>query len=316
MKKLLVLLMALVLVVSLAACNKEEDKDGTVTPEPTEAATPEVTEEATPEPTEEVTAAPTEEATPEVTEEVTPEPTEEATPEVTEEVTPEPTEEPAEDIFAKSEGVMTYQEYIDAEIDDPVVVETFIQDKQSWWDNKATVYTQDNEGAYFAYNMECSEEDYEKLVPGQKIRITGYKADFQGEIEIADATFELLEGNYIAPAVDITEYLGTDELINFQNRFVSFTGMTVAASQDADGNDVAFLYKWNGSGQEGDDLYFNVEINGNTYTFTVESYLRDQNTEVYQAVKNLNIGDKIDMAGYAYWYDTLNPHIISVTVAE
>ena len=310
MKKLVSLLVVLVLVVSLAACNKEEDaKDVT--------ATPEVTEEVTPEVTEEVTAEPTEEATPEPTEEVTPEVTEEVTPEVTEEVTPEPTEEPAEeDVFAKSEGVMTYQEYLDAEIDDPVVVETFLQDKQSWWDDKATVYTQDNEGAYFAYNMQCSQEDYAKLTPGQKIRITGYKAEFQGEIEIADATFEILDGYYLAPAVDITEYLGTDELINFQNQFVSFTGMTVAASQDADGNDVAFLYKWNGSGQEGDDLYFNVEINGNTYTFTVESYLRDQDSVVYQDVKNLNIGDKIDMTGYAYWYDTLNPHIISVTVVE
>ena len=33
--------------------------------------------------------------------------------------------------------------------------------------------------------------------------------------------------------------LGTDELINYQNQFVSFKGMTVeAAGQDANGNDV------------------------------------------------------------------------------
>ncbi len=220
------------------------------------------------------------------------------------------------DDFAKSEGVMTYQQYADAAVDAEVIVETFVQDKQSWWDNKATIYTQDNEGAYFIYEMQCSEADYAKLVKGQKIRVKGYKADFQGEKEIADATFEILDGNYIAPAMDITNYLGTDELVKYQNRYVEFKGMTVAPSTDADGNEVAFLYKWNGSGQDGDDLYFNVEHNGKTYSFTVESYLRDKDSDVYKAVKELKVGDKINLTGYLYWYDTVNPHIISVATAK
>jgi len=92
--------------------------------------------------------------------------------------------------------------------------------------------------------------------------------------------------------------------------------MTIAASKDADGNDAAFLYKWNGSGQDGDDLYFNVELNGNVYTFTVESYLCGKDTDVYKAVKELKVGDKVDLTGYLYWYDTVNPHIISVTAAK
>ncbi len=218
--------------------------------------------------------------------------------------------------FTKSEGVMTYAQYDAANVDDPVTVETFVQDKQSWWDNKATIYTQDNEGAYFIYEMQCSEEDYAKLVKGQKIRVKGFKADFQGEKEIADATFEILDGNYIAPATDVTSLLGTDELVKYQNRYVEFKGMTIAASKDADGNDAAFLYKWNGSGQDGDDLYFNVELNGNVYTFTVESYLCGKDTDVYKAVKELKVGDKVDLTGYLYWYDTVNPHIISVTAAK
>ena len=258
MKKLIVLLLALAMVMSVAACNSKEN-------------TP-------------------------------------ATPKDT--TTPEPTK--AVD-FTKSEGVMTYAQYDAANVDDPVTVETFVQDKQSWWDNKATIYTQDNEGAYFVYEMACSEEDYAKLVPGQKIRIKGFKADFQGEKEIADGTFEILDGNYIAPATDVTAFLGTDELIKYQNRFVEFKGMTVSASTDADGNEVPYLYKWNGSGQDGDDLYFNVDLNGTTYTFTVESYLRDKDSDVYKAVKNLKVGDKIDMTGYLYWYETVNPHIISVS---
>ena len=220
-----------------------------------------------------------------------------------------------DDINAKSEGVMTYAEYAAAALDTEVVVETYVQAKQSWWDNTATVYTQDGEGGYFLYNMACSEEDYEKLTPGTKIKVTGYKAEWAGEVEIIDATFEIVEGNYVAEAEDMTALLGSDELINNQNKFVSFKDMTVeAAGQDADGNDVAYLYSWDGSGQDGDDLYFNVSSNGNTYTFTVESYLCDNTTDVYAAVKNLKIGDTIDMEGFLYWYEGVNPHITSVTV--
>ncbi|MCD7917081.1 MAG: hypothetical protein LUF84_01245 [Clostridiales bacterium] len=210
----------------------------------------------------------------------------------------------------KSEGVMTYDEYIAADVDTEVVIETYVQAKQSWWDDQATVYTQDYDGAYFLYNMTCSEEDYEKLTVGTKIKVTGYKSEWSGEVEIIDATFEFEEGSYIAEPLDVTDLLGTDELIDHQNEYVSFTGMTVEDSGDG----AAFLYSWDGSGSDGDDLYFNVSLNGETYTFTVESYLCDNTTDVYAAVTNLQVGDVIDMEGFLYWYEGVNPHITSVTV--
>lgn len=216
----------------------------------------------------------------------------------------------------KSEGVMTYAEYVAADVESEVVIEAYVQAKQSWWDNQATVYAQDKDGAYFLYNMACSEEDYEKLTQGTKIKVTGYKSEWSGEIEIIDATFEIEDGSYIAEALDVTSMLGSDELIEHQNEFVSFKGMTVEAKKDADGNDVAFLYAWDGSGSDGDDLYFDVSMNGETYTFTVESYLCDNTTDVYAAVKELNVGDKIDMEGFLYWYEGVNPHITSVKAAE
>ena len=224
----------------------------------------------------------------------------------------------AEDADVKSEGVMTHDEYLAAAVDDEVTIETYVQAKQSWWEDKATFYTQDKDGAYFIYNMPCSEEDYEKLVPGTKIKVTGYKAEWSGEIEVADvSSFEIEDGEYIAEPLDVTDLLGKDELIDHQNELVSFKGMTVeAAGQDADGNDVAYLYNYDGSGSEGDDLYFNVSLNGETYTFTVESYLCDKDSDVYKAVEALNIGDKIDMEGFLYWYEGVNPHITSVTTAE
>lgn len=210
----------------------------------------------------------------------------------------------------KSEGVMTYAEYVAAPLETEVVIEAYVQAKQSWWEDKATVYTQDKDGAYFLYDMACSAEDYEKLTKGTKIKVIGYKAEWAGEVEIIDATFEIMDGNYVAEAMDATALLGKDELINHQNKLVSFKGLTV---EDA-GNGTAFLYSWDGSGQDGDDLYFNASINGQTYTFTVESYLCDNTTDVYAAVKNLQIGDTIDMEGFLYWYEGVNPHITTVTV--
>ena len=228
--------------------------------------------------------------------------------------------EAASETAAESAGtVLSYDEYMAAELDTEVTVEAYVQATQSWWEDSITVYAQDENGGYFFYNLACSEEDAAKLVPGTKIRVTGYKAEWSGEVEIMDGSFEFVEGadTFVAEPLDVTAMLGTDELIDHQNEFVSFTGMTVeAAGQDADGNDVPFLYNWDGSGTDGDDLYFNVSYNGETYTFTIESYLCDNTTDVYAAVKNLQIGDVIDMQGFLYWYEGVNPHITSVTASE
>ncbi len=230
------------------------------------------------------------------------------------------TSAPAETGAANTEAdgaVMSYEEYMAADLDSQVVIETYVQAKQSWWEDKATLYTQDKDGAYFVYNMACSEEDYEKLLPGTKIRVTGYKAEWSGEIEIMDGTFEFVEGGdtFLAEALDVTELLNSEELINHQNEFVSFKGMTVAPA-GADDKEAAFLYNWDGSGTDGDDLYFNVTYNGETYSFLVESYLCDNTTDVYNAVKELKVGDVIDMEGYLYWYEGVNPHIVSISASN
>lgn len=224
---------------------------------------------------------------------------------------PDVTEDIVEDVT-----VMSYDEFAAADLETEVTVETYVQAKQSWWDDKATLYTQNEEGAYFIYDMPCSQEEYDLLVPGTKIRVTGYKAEWSGEVEIIDASYEILEGNFIAQATDVTELLGTDELINYQNQLAAFKGLTIAPKTDAEGNEVAYLYSYDGSGQDGSDLYFDVTDGTNVYTFTVESYLCDNTTDVYAQVKALNVGDKVDMEGFLYWYNGVNPHITSVTVVE
>lgn len=291
MKKILATLLTMGLVVGMTACGSKGN---------------------------DATTADSTEASTEAVEETAEEATEEASEEVAEEVTEEATEETTEETVEATGDVMTHEEYVAADLDSPVTVETYVQAKQGWWENEgvgnATFYTQAEDGAYFLYNMPCSEEDYEKLEVGTKIKVSGFKSEWSGEVEIVDATFEIEDGNFVAEPLDATSLLTDEALIDHQNEFASFKGMTVEPSTDADGNEVAFLYNWDGSGSQGDDLYFNVSVDGNTYTFTVESYLCGKDTDVYKAVEALNVGDVVDMEGFLYWYEKVNPHITSVTV--
>lgn len=229
--------------------------------------------------------------------------------------------------------VMSYDEYAAIPVQEgdlvPVTIQGYVQAKQSLYTDSSTglsntsLYLQDQDGAYFAYRVQCTPEDYEKLTQGVCVQVSGDKTVWSGEYEIAEGcTFTFVDGadTYVAEPVDVTELLGTDELEQHQNEFVSFTGLTVVDStyQDADGNDVTapYLYSWDNSGSDGDDLYFTVSYNGAEYSFVVESDLCDSTTDVYSAVKNLEVGQTIDCEGFLYWYEGVNPHITSVTVAE
>ena len=253
MKKFFALLLALVMVLSLAACTNN--------PDPTDP------------PTDPPTAPPTNPPT-------TP-PTDPTDPEV---------------------PVMTHEEYMAAAKDDAVCVETYVQATQSWWDNKISVYCQSPDGAYFLYELACSQDDAAKLVPGTKIKVNGFKGEWAGEIEVMDGTFEFVEGGdtWIAEPADVTELLGTEELIAHQNEKVSFTGLTVQKIE----------YK---NGEPGDDIYVTVGYQGQTYSFCVEKYLTGPDTEVYNTVAILNVGDVVDIEGFLYWYEGVNTHITKVT---
>ena len=201
--------------------------------------------------------------------------------------------------------VMTHEEFMAAELEALVCVETYVQGHQSWWDNKITVYCQGPDGAYFLYELACSEEDAAKLVPGTKIRVTGDKAEWAGEIEIMNGTFEFVEDGdtYVAEALDVTELLGTEELIAHQNEFVSFKGMTVEN----------ITYK---NDEPGDDIYLTLGYNGASYDFCVEIYLTGAESEVYTTVGTLNVGDVVNVEGFLYWYEGVNPHVTAIALAE
>ena len=211
--------------------------------------------------------------------------------------------------------VMTHAEFVAAELETPVVIETYVQTIESWYNDACHIYALSEDGGYYIYQDACTKEEADALVPGTKIRVTGYKGEWAGEVEIMDATIEILEGSYIATEPkDVTALLGTDDLAAEMNNLVTFKGLTVVASND---EGAAFRYKWDGSGSQGDDLYFKVTDGTNEYTFTVNTYMvgYGAGSEVYAAVEALNVGDVIDVTGFLYWYEGPQPHLTSVTPA-
>ena len=245
--------------------------------------------------------------------------TEEAKPaEETHETVESTVEEPEQTEPNIPEDAMNFEDYMAAATDTEVVVQGSIQGKQNYFvkddQGKASIYLQDqNGGAYFIYELPCTEKEYELMEIGKTIKVKGYKSEWSGEIEVIDIeAWMFVDGDYIAEAEDVTALLGTDDLAAKMNKKVLFKGMKVEPIKDKDNNDVAFIYNYDGSGTEGDDLYFNVSVNGQTYTFTVESYLCGPDTEIYKAVKDFHIGDVIDLEGFLYWYNGANPHITAV----
>jgi len=215
-------------------------------------------------------------------------------------------EQETEFVDTKSEGVMTHAEYVAAAMDSQVVIEAYVQATQSWWDNKITAYLQDTDGAYFAYEMACTEADAAKLTPGTKIKVTGTKGEWAGEVEIMDATFEFVNDGktYVAKAADLTSVLANEtELLKHQNELATFKGLTVEKVE----------YK---NGEPGDDIYVTVKQGEKSFSFCVERYLTGPDTDVYKAFADIKAGDKVDITGFVYWYNGVNTHITGVEVVK
>lgn len=236
-------------------------------------------------------------------------------------VDPEP--EVQVDYNAKSEGVMTYAEYAAAASDNTVkvTIEAYVQATQSYWSG-ATMYLADPDGAYFLYGANISEEDWAKLgvssdfsagwtglTNGTKVRVTGYKTEWAGEVEVGDIEECVIvdDVKWIAEVLDLTDkFDDADALNQYQNQKVTFKGLTVAEAP---------LYNWDGSGaaDQNCDLYVSLTNGTTAYSFTVESYLMYEGSDVYNAVLGLQAGDVIDVEGFLYWYNEPQLHITAIS---
>ncbi|MBR6427483.1 MAG: hypothetical protein IKS28_06630 [Clostridia bacterium] len=229
----------------------------------------------------------------------------------TTEAAPTTTEQPGEEVT-----VLSHSEFYALEDGtENVTIEAYIQAKaySSQYGNVA-LFLADDDGGYYVYRMPCTDEDDAKLVIGQKVRITGTKTSWSGLTEFAEKTakYEILEGTKVYDAVDITN---ETELEKYMAMKVCVKDAEIVASTiDGDETEYAFLYQWNGAGEEGDDIYFDVKIGENTYTFVVETDLADKDSAAYKAIQGIKIGDKLDLEGFLYWYKGAQLQVTSVTV--
>lgn len=194
-----------------------------------------------------------------------------------------------------------YADFIAAENDTELELLVSVQDHESWWDNKVTVYAQDDDGGYLLYELNCDENTANAMTPGTLIRVKGYKSEWSGELEIVDGTAEIIAGGCdgkVYDPVDLTNLIGNNaELEKHMNQKASFKNLTV----------VDF------SQEEGSDGYLNVtDANGTAITFVVRRYLTPADSDVAKAVGALQAGDVVDLTTFVYWYEGPEARIIEV----
>ena len=114
-------------------------------------------------------------------------------------------EKPSARNNSKSQGVMTYKEYMDAPADSSVVIEAYVDEAEEWKDGRTTVTASDGDGTYLIYRLSCSEDEYQKLAKDTRIKVSGYKVERSGVVKITGGALEIEDasaGNASASADD------------------------------------------------------------------------------------------------------------------
>ncbi|MBR2578221.1 MAG: hypothetical protein IKE38_04735 [Erysipelotrichaceae bacterium] len=197
-----------------------------------------------------------------------------------------------------------YADFVAAGNDDELEILMSVQNHQSWWDNKLTIYAQDDDGGYFLYEAKVDEETAKKLEPGTLIKVKGYKGEWASEVELLDATVEIVEGaGKVYDAKDISDIADDDlKMKEYINQKIAIKGLLVVEVNKKDSD-------------SDPDLYITVLAKDNLlYDLCVENYLNGPETIVYQTAAKLQPGDTIDIEGFMYWYEGPNPHVTAVTV--
>lgn len=197
---------------------------------------------------------------------------------------------------------LSHSDFMAAEDGEEVTIEAYVQAKQGWWNDQAVVYLQTAVGGFFVYSLPCTEAEYDELVPGTKVQVTGTKAVYNGMNEINPASsFKIISGDtYVADPIDITDKLADENaLVKYQGMFVQLSNMTV----------VKVEYK---NGEPGDDVYVTLAKGEDQFKLTIEVYLTGTDTDVYEAAGTLNAGDVVDVRGYVQWWNAFDMHITQI----
>ena len=236
--------------------------------------------------------------------------TETKAPETTTETVTETTTKAPEPTTTVATNVLSYDEYIAAEVGSEVTIEAYITGRTTWYNNAASFYLADDNGGYYVYNLPCTEEEYASLLIHKKLQVTGAKAEWKGEVEINCQTatenggWQLCDGEDFNPSSTNITSIAKEALDNYKNQSVKALGLTVTKAPYTNFEDFTLEPK------AGVDVYFEVKDDaGNESTFVVEAYLENSQygSDVYNAVCALNVGDRIDLEGFVYYWE--NPQL-------
>ena len=273
----------------------EETSAEITTPVETEESTPEETSASTPEESTESSPEETTESAPEETTESSPEESTESSPEETAESSPEETTESSpEETTTPEKVVMSWDEFVAAEEDAPVVIQGVIYGIVETTKEKNDLYLQDENGGYFVYKLSINPAE-QVLKIGMTVRVSGIRDTYYGVYQIANASVEILDETIkeVTP-IDITKAfvdakdLKAEDLTKYQSMLVTIKGATVLGQDTSN------------------QTYFNFSLGGKqTYVriSTSTSMLSgDAQTILKQNVAN-HIGYSADITGFLSIYN-------------
>lgn len=201
-----------------------------------------------------------------------------------------------------------YASFMAADVDAEVEVLMYVQAHQAWWEKDGqgvmTLYGMDKDGGYFVYEAKMDKETADSIKEGTLVKVTGVKAEWAGEVEIMDATVEVLGETKTFEATDVTDVISDSEkLATYMNQKIAMKGLEVVevSVKDSDSDP---------------DLYITCKLGDTEVNLCVENYLTGPDTEVYMTGKDLVAGDVIDVEGFLYWYEGANPHVTSISVVK
>jgi len=196
-------------------------------------------------------------------------------------------------------GKYAYSKYLSTPLGSEVTIDTYVQAKLPW--NKgaktASLYCQDKDGGCFVYVTNCDYSQYSKLTEGTKIRVTGLKTFFDGRLRITNASFLILEGNYLATAYDAGSIIADQtELKKHQNELLELTNLKLQVAKYVDSNPVPYIYT-----NEDNDLFVRIyqrfDGRSTSQMFECVAYA-DYDLSVYKATESLDCDDVFDLQGY------------------
>ena len=201
-----------------------------------------------------------------------------------------------------------YASFMAADVDAEVEVLMYVQAHQAWWEDNGqgvmTLYGMDKDGGYFVYEAKMDKETADSIKEGTLVKVTGVKAEWAGEVEIMDATVEVLGETKTFEATDVTDVVADSEkLAEYMNQKIAMKGLEVVEVTTKDS-------------EYDPDLYITCKLGDTEVNLCVENYLTGPDTEVYATGKDLTAGTIIDVEGFLYWYEGANPHVTSISVVK